>query len=81
MRVNQAKDFAERVGWTAIYFAAGALLAWIETDDPWSWHTFANGMLVAVLKVIIAQRVGTRGSGDAIPGGVIETHSNAGSVD
>ena len=72
MKVNQYKDFVERVGWTAIYFVAGAGLAWAQSGDPWSWRTFAYGLVIAVCKVILAQQVGTRGSGDAIPGGVIE---------
>lgn len=72
MKVNRAKDFAERVGWTAIYFGAGAFLAWAQTGDPWSWRTFANGVGVAVAKVVVAQRFGARGSGDAIPGGVLK---------
>ena len=72
MRVNRWKDWIERVGWTAIYGAAGAFVSWAATGDPWSWRTFAVGLVVAVAKVTLAQRTGTRGSGDAIPGGVIE---------
>jgi hypothetical protein len=72
VKVNQLKDFIERVGWTALQAGVGFALA--------SWQggpldsTFWNGLLYAVgiaaLKVIAAQQVGTRGSGDAIPGGV-----------
>ena len=72
MRVNRTKDFLERVGWTVIYFAAGAFVSWAATDDPWSWRTFAVGVGLAACKVILAQQTGTRGSGDAIPGGVLE---------
>jgi len=70
--VNRTKDFIERVGWTAIQVGLGALLAYLETGDAWSWRTAANAVGLAVLKVLVAQNVGTRGSGDAIPGGVIE---------
>lgn len=75
MKVNQGKDFIERVGWTAIYGAAGAFIDWAATGNPWSWRTYAIAIGLAVAKVVIAQQVGTRGSGDAIPGGVLKNGS------
>lgn len=69
-RVNRLKDFIERVGWTGIQIVAGAIISWAATGDAWSWYTFFGAVAVAVAKVVLAQRVGTRGSGDAIPGGV-----------
>lgn len=71
-RVNRVKDFIERVGWTAIQFLAGVFLSWGTTGDPLTWYTFLYAVATAVAKVVIAQRVGKRGSGDAIPGGVEE---------
>lgn len=70
MKVNQLKDFVERVGWTAVYFAAAAFITWATSGDPWSWRTFAVGVGLSVCKVVVAQQFGSRGSGDAIPGGV-----------
>jgi hypothetical protein len=72
MVVNRTKDFIERVGWTAIYGAAAAFIEWATGHEPWSWRTYLIAVGLAVAKVVIAQRVGTRNSGDAIPGGVIE---------
>lgn len=72
MRVNKAKDFIERVAWSAVQAAAAAALA--TGFDNWSLTGKVAGLaaVAAGLKVIVAQNVGTRGSGDAIPGGVIE---------
>lgn len=71
--VNRWKDFVERVAWTAIYFAAGAFLSWVESGDPWTWRTFLQGIGLAVAKVVIAQNMGDYRDGAAIPGGVIQT--------
>ena len=75
MQVNQWKDFLERVAWTAIQAAAAATLTALALDDV-TWKeglTFVGiATLAAACKVILAQQVGTRGSGDAIPGGVVE---------
>lgn len=72
MKVNQVKDFIERVGWTAIQAAAAAALV-TGFDD---WHLTAKvagvAALVAACKVITAQQFGSNGDGAAIPGGVIE---------
>jgi hypothetical protein len=70
MHIDKARDFVERVAWTAIQAAAAAAIA--TGFDDWSLTGKVSGIaaLVAALKVIAAQNVGTRGSGDAIPGGV-----------
>jgi hypothetical protein len=73
MQVNRIKDFVERVVWTAVQAAAAAALA--TGFDNWNLTGKVAGLaaLAAALKVVIAQNIGTRGSGDAIPGGVVET--------
>lgn len=76
--VNRAKDFIDRVGWTFVeaYIGLGAI-DWISNGINLSlWHSLLGGLgaaAAATIKVLLAQRVGTHGSGDAIPGGVIET--------
>jgi hypothetical protein len=75
MKVNQVKDFAERVGWTFIQAFVGVMvLQLIKDGTNVDWKDTAYGALIAALvaagKVIIAQQFGDRGSGDAIPGGV-----------
>lgn len=63
------RDFLERVGWTLIQaFAATAL---VTGFDDWALTLKVAGTaaLGAALKVIAAQQVGDRASGDAIPGG------------
>jgi hypothetical protein len=63
------KDLIERVGWTAIQaFAASALVVGFTDLDSLKISGAAAG--IAVLKVLVAQNIGDRGSGDAIPGGV-----------
>jgi hypothetical protein len=69
--VNKAKDFLERVGWTAVQAAAGALLSDIISGHIIIWQTIAFAAAVAALKVVIAQNVGANNDGAAIPGGVI----------
>ena len=75
MRVNKWKDFAEAVGWTAIQAAAGAVITVLAMDLGWEEALSFVGIatLVAACKVIVAQQYGDRSSGDAIPGGVVET--------
>lgn len=70
MRVDKLKDFVERVAWTAIQAAAATAL--VTGFDDWNLTAKISGVaaLTASLKVITAQQVGDRGSGDAIPGGV-----------
>jgi hypothetical protein len=64
--INRVVDFAERVGWTAVYFAAGAFIAWATSGDPWSWRTFGIGVGLSICKVVVAQNVGKADDG-ALP--------------
>lgn len=80
LKVNQTRDFLERVGWTFIEAEIGlGALDWISNGINLSlWHTFYASLgaaAAATVKVLWAQRQGTRGSGDAIPGGVVEKAS------
>jgi hypothetical protein len=70
--VNRIKDFIERVAWTALQAAAAAALA--TGFDNWTLTGKVAGLaaLAAALKVVIAQNVGARNDGAAIPGGVVE---------
>lgn len=78
IKVNKAKDLIERVGWTFVeaYIGLGAL-DWITNGINLNLvHQLYGGLgaaAVAAIKVLLSQRVGAHGSGDAIPGGVIET--------
>lgn len=70
MAVNKWKDLAERVVWTAIQaFAATAL---VTGFDDWALTLQVAGAsaAIAACKVVVAQNVGDRGDGAAIPGGV-----------
>lgn len=71
MRINW-RDLLERVGWTAIQATAGAGVVVLMSDNIiWGDAIKFVGVTVgiAVFKVILAQQTGTRGSGDAFPGG------------
>jgi len=72
VKVNKLKDFVERVFWTALAGAAAAALATDFSDWTLTGKVAGIAALTSALKVIVAQQVGDRGSGDAIPGGVIE---------
>ena len=75
MQVNKAKDLFERVAWTFIqsYIALGAI-DWLSAGVNLAFihqlYISLGAALAATIKVFIAQNVGSRGSGDAIPGGV-----------
>lgn len=73
-RINKLMDFIERVGWTAIQSAAGALLVFL-TEPDFSWQAagkvVGTAALVAALKVIVAQRTGDNELGATVR--VIET--------
>jgi len=75
---NKTKDLVERVGWTFIqaYISLG-LLDWLGSGFNLNFahqlYASLGAALAATIKVLIAQHYGTRNSGDAIPGGVIET--------
>lgn len=83
MKVIKWKDTAERVGWTFIeaYVGLGAL-TWIAGGVNLSLahqlYASLGAAIVATVKVLIAQRFGTRDSGDAIPGGVVAPKAAAG---
>lgn len=72
MNVNKARDFIERVAWTA--FQAFAATALVTGFDDWNLTLKVAGTaaLAAALKVIVAQNVGDSGNGAAIPGGIVE---------
>lgn len=72
MKVNRIKDYLERVGWTAIQAAAALTLDDLVSGHVVVWQAVLIAAAIASLKVVTAQQFGTRGSGDAIPGGVIE---------
>lgn len=72
VKINQVRDFVERVAWSAIQAAAGALLAVLVSGHVVIWQAVLYAALIAALKVIVAQRTGSSSLGDAIPGGVIE---------
>ena len=66
MTVNRLLDFAERVGWTAVYLLAAQFITWSTTGDPWEWKTFLIAVGLAAAKVITAQRIGKSDDG-ALP--------------
>jgi hypothetical protein len=68
MRFNW-RDFLERVGWTAFQASVGALLDLALTGEI-TLRSALYAALIAAAKVIVAQQVGRRATGDAIPGGV-----------
>jgi ABC-type nickel/cobalt efflux system permease component RcnA len=76
--VNQARDLAERVGWTFIqaWVALGALDALNSGISLSVGHQLVvsgTAALAATVKVLIAQRLGRTNDGAAIPGGVVDT--------
>jgi hypothetical protein len=77
VKINRVKDFIERAGWTFAEALIGlGLLDQITNGINLSlWHWFlasVGAAVVATVKVLIAQNVGTHKDGSAIPGGVIE---------
>lgn len=78
MKVNKAKDLIERVGWTFIQAELGlGALDWISQGINLSLvhqlYVSLGAAVAATVKVLLAQNLGSRGSGDAIPGGVEKT--------
>lgn len=74
MVVNKWLDLLDRVGWTAIQAAAGAAIAALATTGmSWNAALVSVGVatLVAVCKVVLAQRSGTDDLGAAVPGHVL----------
>lgn len=77
VKFNKVKDLVERVGWTFIqaWISLGALdwlASGINLNLVHQLAISAGAAAAATIKVLIAQHFGTRNSGDAIPGGVIE---------
>lgn len=70
MKTNKIRDFVERVGWTAIQAAAAAALVTGFNDWVMTGKIAGTAAIVAALKVVVAQNVGSSGAGDALPGGV-----------
>jgi hypothetical protein len=74
-RVNKWLDLVDRVGWTAVQAAAGAVIAWLLTDEV-GWQaalTFVGtATVIAVCKVIVGQNVGPDDTGSLIGTAVIE---------
>jgi hypothetical protein len=75
LKVSKVKDFIERVGWTfaEAYIGLGAV-DWIANGINLNLlhqlYAALGAATASTIKVLLAQRVGKRGSGDAIPGGV-----------
>jgi hypothetical protein len=75
VRINKWLDFLDRVGWTAIQAACGAIVV-VLTSNGVSWEEGAKmvgvAVVVAVVKVIASQNTGTDNLGSAVPGQVLE---------
>ena len=73
--VNKWLDLADRVGWTAIQAAAGAVIAYLATDD-FTWEqalaVVGTAVVVAVCKVVIGQNTGGDSTGALIGQPVVE---------
>lgn len=74
MKVNRWLDLLDRVGWTAIQATAGAALAAVTAGVDWkaALTMVGTATLVAVCKVVLAQRSGSDDLGAAVPGHVLE---------
>lgn len=76
VRVNRWLDLLDRVGWTAIQAAAGAIVAVLATEGV-GWRgaltMIATATGAAVVKVVLAQQAGTDDLGAAIPGAHVVT--------
>lgn len=62
------RDWFERVGWTAIQAGLGAGLDLFISGEV-SWRAIGYAAAIAAVKVLIAQNIGERPSGDLLPGG------------
>lgn len=78
VRVNKWLDLLDRAGWTAIQAAGAAIITALATDGI-GWEealTFVGtATLLAVCKVVVAQRTGVDDLGAAVPGHVLEDSS------
>lgn len=61
-------DILERVVWTAIQATCGALLD-VLTQGEITWRAAGYATAIALLKCVVATRVGDRDSAAALPGG------------
>ena len=77
VRINRWLDFLDRVGWTAIYAVASAGIILLTGDNDLTWALAGKFLgaqvLLAVCKVVLAQRAGSNDLGAAVPGQVIES--------
>jgi hypothetical protein len=75
IRINKWLDFLDRVGWTAIQAACGAIVV-VLTSNGVSWEEGAKmvgvAVAIAVVKVIASQNAGSNDLGAAVPGQVLE---------
>jgi len=75
-RVNKWLDFLDRVGWTTIQVASGALVLYLSGEGVLTWKGAAiavgTAVLVAIAKVSIGQNTGTDDTGSLIGQSVIE---------
>jgi hypothetical protein len=81
--VNKWLDLADRVGWTAIQAAGGALLAYLTTDAfTWEQALVVTGTAtaIAVLKVLVGQNTGGDATGALIGQTVVEPAPVAGTT-
>jgi hypothetical protein len=74
--VNKWLDLLDRVGWTAVQAAIGALAAYFASGQDFDWSTalyFVLGAtLAAVAKVVVGQNTGTDDTGSLIGQSVVE---------
>jgi hypothetical protein len=74
-RVDKWLDLIDRVGWTGIQAAAGALIAYLATDEI-GWEEglifVGTAVVVSIAKVLIGQNTGTDDTGSLIGQSVIE---------
>lgn len=85
MKVNKVKDFIERVAWTFFEAEIGlGLLDWLAKGINLAFvhqlYISLGAAAAATIKVVIAQSIGKRNSGDAIPGGVVHDQVSTGTV-
>jgi hypothetical protein len=74
-RVDKWLDLIDRVGWTGVQAAVGALAAYLVTDDI-GWEEglifVGTAVVVSIAKVLIGQNTGTDDTGSLIGQSVIE---------
>lgn len=75
-KVNRWLDLLDRVGWTAIQSAAGAVVAYFAAGKEFDWETalwfVGSATVIAVCKVVLGQNTGTDDTGALIGQPVIE---------